>query len=152
MHELSIALSMIELAADEAERRGAAGVSALYMKLGPLSGVVKHALLFSYEVASNGTLLEGSRLVIEDVPVAIYCSECQAVQRLESIQRFCCPVCGMLSSEVVRGRELEFVAMELVELGELADFEEIEDTAEPDKFATPVDQSSQSGRLEEVAT
>ena len=115
MHELSIALSMIEMATEEAERHGGAKVTALHIRLGPLSGVVKDALLFSYEVASNGTILEGSQLVIEDVPVAIYCSECQAEQRLESIQRFCCPVCGTLSSEVVRGRELEFVAMEIEE-------------------------------------
>jgi hydrogenase nickel incorporation protein HypA/HybF len=115
MHELSIALSMIEMATEESQRRGGAKVNALHVKLGPLSGVVKDALLFSYEVASNGTMLEGSHLVIEDVPVVIYCSECQAEQRLESIQRFCCPVCGTLSSEVVRGRELEFVAMEIEE-------------------------------------
>jgi hydrogenase nickel incorporation protein HypA/HybF len=115
MHELSIALSMIEMATEEAERRGGAKVTALHIKLGPLSGVVRDALLFSYEVATNGTVLEGSHLVIEDVPVVIYCSECQAEQRLESIQRFCCPVCGTLSSEVVRGRELEFVAMEIEE-------------------------------------
>jgi hydrogenase nickel incorporation protein HypA/HybF len=118
MHELSIALSMIELATEEAERRGGAAVKALHVKLGPLSGVVKDALLFSYEVACNGTLLEGSRLVIEDVPAAIYCRQCQEEQPLESIQRFCCPVCGTLSSEVVRGRELEFVAMEIEEVEE----------------------------------
>jgi hydrogenase nickel incorporation protein HypA/HybF len=113
MHELSIALSMIDMATEEAERRGGAQVNALHVKLGALSGVVKDALLFSYEVATGGTTLEGSRLVIEDVPVVIYCAECQAEQRLESIQRFCCPVCGTLSSDVVRGRELEFVAMEI---------------------------------------
>jgi hydrogenase nickel incorporation protein HypA/HybF len=113
MHELSIALSMIDMATEEAERRGGAQVNALHVKLGALSGVVKDALLFSYEVATGGTMLEGSRLVIEDVPVVIYCAECQAEQRLESIQRFCCPVCGTLSSDVVRGRELEFVAMEI---------------------------------------
>lgn len=118
MHELSIALSMIELATEEAERRGGAAVKALHLKLGPLSGVVKDALLFSYEVACNGTPLEGSQLVIEDVPVVIYCWQCGQEQPLESIQRFCCPVCGTLSSEVVRGRELEFVAMEIEEIEE----------------------------------
>src|SRR5258705_2073949 len=124
MHELSIALSMIEMATEEAERRGGVRVNALHLKLGPLSGVVKDALLFSYEVACNGTPLEGSRLEIEDVPVVIYCSECRQEQRLESIQRFCCPVCGTLSSDVVRGRELEFVAMELEELAEIEDTEQ----------------------------
>ena len=130
MHELSIALSMIEMATEEAERRGGVRVNALHLKLGPLSGVVKDALLFSYEIACNGTPLEGSQLVIEDVPVVIYCSECQSEQELESIQRFCCPVCGTLSSEVVRGRELEFVAMEIEE-GEIEEAEiEAADQAE----------------------
>ncbi len=118
MHELSIALSLIDSATEEAERRGGAQVKALHLRLGSLSGVVKDALLFSYEVACNGTPLEGSRLVIEDVPVVIHCRECQRDQQLESIQRFCCPVCGTLSAEVVRGRELEFVAMEIEEAEE----------------------------------
>jgi hydrogenase nickel incorporation protein HypA/HybF len=118
MHELSIALSLIDSATEEAARRGGAQVMALHLRLGPLSGVVKDALLFSYEVACNGTPLEGSRLVIEDVPVVIHCRECQRDQQLESIQRFCCPVCGTLSAEVVRGRELEFVAMEIEEAEE----------------------------------
>ena len=61
MHELSIAMSMIEGASEEALSRGGAQVHAVHLKLGALSGVVKDALLFSYEVASNGTLLEGSR-------------------------------------------------------------------------------------------
>ena len=116
MHELSIALSMIELATEEAERLGGVRVEALHLRLGPLSGVVKDALLFSYEVASQNTLLEGSRLVIEDVPVTIYCNVCKAELELESIQRFACPVCGTLTSEVVKGKELEFVQMEIGEI------------------------------------
>jgi hydrogenase nickel incorporation protein HypA/HybF len=115
MHELSIALSMIDAAMDEAARRGGVRINALHIKLGPLSGVVKDALLFSYEVACNGTALEGSKLLIEEVPVVIYCARCQAERQLTSIQRFCCPVCGTLTSDVVRGKEMEFVAMEIDE-------------------------------------
>lgn len=67
MHELSIALSMIELASEEVDRRGGGRVTALHLKLGSLSGVVKEALTFSYEIACQGTALEGSQLVIEEV-------------------------------------------------------------------------------------
>ena len=48
MHELSIAMSIVDLACEEAESHGAPGVDVVYLKLGPLSGVVKEALLFSY--------------------------------------------------------------------------------------------------------
>ena len=113
MHELSIALSMIELATQEAERLGAERVNAIHVKVGALSGVVKDALLFSFEVARQDTLLENAQLIIEEVPVVIYCEQCQAERELLSMQRFSCPSCGTLSSQIVRGKELEFVAMEI---------------------------------------
>jgi len=115
MHELSIAMSMVEMAAEEAAQRGGVQVSAIHLKLGGFAGVVKEALLFSYEVACQGTTLEGSRLVIEEVPVVVYCPTCEAETTLASIQRLCCSACGALTSQIVRGRELEVVALELQE-------------------------------------
>ena len=76
MHELSIAMSIVELAEEEAERRGVQ-VDAVHLKLGALSGVVKEALLSCYEMACENTPLQGSRLVVEEVPVVIFCSSCQ---------------------------------------------------------------------------
>jgi hydrogenase nickel incorporation protein HypA/HybF len=115
MHELSIAMSMIEMAAEEAARRGGASVSAIHLKLGDLSGVVKEALLFSYEVACQGTPLEGSRLVIEEVPVVVYCPACRAERAIVSVQQFCCAACHAPASKVVRGKELEVTALEIEE-------------------------------------
>ncbi|MDQ3684422.1 MAG: hydrogenase maturation nickel metallochaperone HypA [Acidobacteriota bacterium] len=112
MHELSIAMSMVEMAAEESARRGVQ-VSAIHLKLGGFAGVVKGALLFSYEVACQGTALEASRLVIEEVPVAVYCPTCESETTLASIQRLCCSACGALTSQIVRGRELEVVALEI---------------------------------------
>ena len=67
MHELSIALSIIEGAQEEAGRQGNAHVEAVHLRLGPLSGVVREALMFSYDLACEGTPMEGSRLVIDDL-------------------------------------------------------------------------------------
>lgn len=113
MHELSIALSMIDMASEQAASHGGARVTALHLKLGPLSGVVKEALTFSYEIACQGTALEGSQLIIEDVPVKIFCSACDSDQVVDTILR--CPRCGELSADVVEGRDLEVVAIELEE-------------------------------------
>jgi hydrogenase nickel incorporation protein HypA/HybF len=113
MHELSIAMSMVEMAAEEAARHGAAQVSAIHLRLGPLAGVVREALLFSYDVACAGTPLEGSRLVIEDVPVVVFCPDCSKERTLDSLQRFFCPACGAPTPQVVGGRELEVVALEI---------------------------------------
>ena len=59
------------MAEEEAARRGGVRVFAIHLKLGQLSGVVKDALLFSYEVACQGTTLEGSQLIIEEIPVVV---------------------------------------------------------------------------------
>jgi hydrogenase nickel incorporation protein HypA/HybF len=113
MHELSIAMSLIEEAAEEAQRQGGARVSAVHLRLGRLSGVAKDALLFSYELACEGTPLEGSRLVIEDVAVTAFCPCCEIERALPSIQQMCCPVCGALIPQVAQGREIELVALEI---------------------------------------
>ena len=114
MHELSIAMSIVELAEEEAERRGVQ-VNAVHLKLGALSGVVKEALLSCYEMACENTSLQGSHLLVEDVPVVIFCPGCQVQRSLRSMQLFCCPECGTPSSEIVQGKELEVVALEIQE-------------------------------------
>jgi hydrogenase nickel incorporation protein HypA/HybF len=112
MHELSIAISIVELAEEEAERRGVQ-VNAVHLKLGALSGVVKQALLSCYEMACENTPLQGSRLVVEDIPVVIFCPACRAQRPVSSLQLFCCSECGTPASELVQGKELEVVALEI---------------------------------------
>jgi hydrogenase nickel incorporation protein HypA/HybF len=114
MHELSIVMSIIEVAQEEAARRGVQ-VEAVHLKLGALSGVVKEALLSCYEMVCDSTPLQGSRLVIEDIPVVIFCPTCRAERPINSIQLFCCPECDTPCSEIVHGKELEVVALEIKE-------------------------------------
>ena len=57
MHELSIALGIVDIAEEESGRRGGVAVLAVHVKLGPLSGVVKEALLSAYELARENSLL-----------------------------------------------------------------------------------------------
>jgi hydrogenase nickel incorporation protein HypA/HybF len=115
MHELSIAMSIVEMAEEESDQRGGARVSAVHLKLGALAGVVKAALLSSYEIACEGTGLQGSRLVIEEIPIVAHCPNCSAPQTIESPQWFVCPECKGPISEVTQGRELQVYALELQE-------------------------------------
>ncbi len=114
MHELSIAMGIVEAATEEAQKRGVQ-VSAVHLRLGALSGVVKDALLFSYEVAAQDTPLAGSKLIVEDVPVMVFCARCSELQQLTSVQSFCCPKCGEPTMDVRQGKELEVFALEVEE-------------------------------------
>jgi hydrogenase nickel incorporation protein HypA/HybF len=112
MHELSIAQSLVELAVEATENSGIKRVKALYMKLGVLSGVVKQALEFSFDVVIQGTPLEGAKLVIEDVPVKIFCPNCREARVLPEPFPMRCPQCGTKSGQVLEGREMELYALE----------------------------------------
>lgn len=112
MHELSIAMSIVDLAQEEAEQRGVQ-VTGVRVKLGALSGVVKDALMASYEMACFETPLQGSRLVVEEVPVIALCPTCETQRAISSVQLFCCEVCGTPVSEIVQGKEMQVVALEI---------------------------------------
>jgi hydrogenase nickel incorporation protein HypA/HybF len=118
MHELSIAMSIVEMAQEEAAKRNAAQVTAVHLKLGALSGVVKDALISAYEMAREDTLLQTARLVIEEIPIIVFCPTCQARRPVSSVQLFCCAECGTPASEIVQGKELEVVALEIFQENE----------------------------------
>jgi hydrogenase nickel incorporation protein HypA/HybF len=115
MHELSIAISIVELAEEESERRGGLHITAVHLRLGALAGVVKDALLFSYEIACQDTVLAGSQLVVEEIPGAVYCAACDAQRDVRASDWFCCSGCGAPASQIVRGKELEVVSLEVEE-------------------------------------
>ena len=114
MHELSVALSIVDLAREEGERIGGR-VCAVHIRVGALAGVVREALEFSYGVACQDTALEGSRLVIDEVPVRVFCPTCRAERVLRSAQLLCCAECGTPTPDVRDGRGLELVALEVEE-------------------------------------
>jgi hydrogenase nickel incorporation protein HypA/HybF len=114
MHELSIAISMIDQIAEETESRGGLAVEAVHLKLGIFSGVDKEALLFAYELACEGSPLAGSRLVIESIPLVIYCDACQKDRTPPSVYELSCPDCGTPGQKIVTGREIEVASLEVL--------------------------------------
>ena len=113
MHELSIAISMIDQITEESENRGGLDVEAVHLKLGIFSGVDRDALLFAYELACEGSLLEGSRLVIETIPLVIYCATCGKDRIPPSLYQLSCPECGSPGQRIVSGREIEVASLEV---------------------------------------
>jgi hydrogenase nickel incorporation protein HypA/HybF len=113
MHELSIAISMIDQILEESESRGGLDVEAVHLRLGTFSGVDKEALLFAYEMACEGSPLEGTRLVIESIPLVIYCESCDKERVPPSIYELSCPECGTPGQKIVTGREIEVASLEI---------------------------------------
>ena len=113
MHELSIALSILDAAAEEAQKHGAVRVRAVHLQLGALAGVAKEALQSAFALAKGEAGLPDADLVIEEIAVRIHCPRCRADRAVASLQDFVCAECGAASAEVVQGRELQVTALEI---------------------------------------
>lgn len=114
MHELSIALSILDVVEKEAQRHGGAQVAAIHVKLGQLSGVVKDALESAFELAREQSPFPNARLVIEEVPILLHCPTCESDRPAVSAQCLCCAVCGTRTGQIVAGKEMEITAMEII--------------------------------------
>jgi hydrogenase nickel incorporation protein HypA/HybF len=112
MHELSIALSIIDEVEEQVQRHDGAAVEAIYLRIGSLSGVDVQALCFAWELASENTPFALSRLEIERVALLVHCPQCN-ITHTPSPQSITCPRCMTPEQEIIEGRELEVRALEL---------------------------------------
>ena len=103
---------ILEIAEEEAGRH-AGRVAAIHLRLGPLSGVAREALLSAYDLAREASPLADAPLRIQEVPLLVYCPACQANHTLEGLQSLCCPICGGIECDVINGRELEVTGLEI---------------------------------------
>ncbi|MFE7978299.1 hydrogenase maturation nickel metallochaperone HypA [Streptomyces shenzhenensis] len=110
MHEMSIALAVIDQVTEAAERAGdVTAVRSVRLQVGELAGVVPEALAFSFELACAGTLLEGADLVADTVPGRARCAPCDHEWAVGMPPRLNCPRCHGATTGLLSGRELRIV-------------------------------------------
>ncbi|MFJ9419891.1 hydrogenase maturation nickel metallochaperone HypA [Streptomyces sp. NPDC101227] len=111
MHEMSIALAVVDQVESAARPDGARSVDSVRLQVGELAGVVPDALAFSFELACAGTVLEGAELIVEPVPARARCGPCTNTWPVGMPPHLSCPACGGASTELLSGRELGIVSV-----------------------------------------
>ncbi len=115
MHEMGIALQIIEIAtAAVPADMGPAKVAKVNLKIGKLAAVVSDSLRFCFEIATRDTPLAGAELAIEESPVVARCQACGVRWTIEE-PAFTCRDCGSGSLEILSGRELDIVSIEVAQ-------------------------------------
>ena len=110
MHELSIAISIVDTAVKQAKMAMAHGISEVELDIGTLSGIEFESLELALGVAAKETILEKTLFRINRVePVA----ECPACGHLYTPERIFspCPRCGRQGIRVIRGTELQIKSL-----------------------------------------
>lgn len=112
MHEMSLMAGMLEIIEARAELDGFTRVVRVVLEIGRLSGVEPGAMRFAFDVGTRGSVAEGAELDIQETPCRARCPECRAESLLEAFYDPC-PACGGHPMEVLQGREMRIVALDV---------------------------------------
>lgn len=112
MHELSIAIALVEQLKSAAQKEKAKRVLSAIVRVGDLSGVDPEALDFAFKTAAEETVADRAKLIVERVKVKTRCKACgKSLPSRRSV--ITCPKCGSSDIEIVEGRDLTLKGMEI---------------------------------------
>ena len=113
MHEFSTTNQIVETVLQEAKKHRAKKVNEVHLVIGKLTFLGLEQVRFCYNVLVKDTIMDGSKLYIEERKGVIRCSNCgyngDLVHKDEPIYHIstptlCCPKCGDMV-DIIGGRE-----------------------------------------------
>jgi hydrogenase nickel incorporation protein HypA/HybF len=113
MHEVSIALSLLDIVVSRCREEGYQAIDSVRIRVGKASGILPEAFTFALEVAKKDTIARDAEFVIERVPLGGFCNGCGSFFEMEGTYIFECPFCASPSFKINKGYELEIVDMEV---------------------------------------
>ena len=108
MHELAITESVIDAVT---QRLPGAKVTCVHLEIGALSGVMADSIRFCFDMATEGTGMEGARLEISEPPAECRCRACGAEFQPDSPVVLC--PCGSPDVAVLSGEQLKIVSVQV---------------------------------------
>lgn len=109
MHEMAIAVSIVDLAQRHAGQAGGGRISRIELEIGKLAGVLQESLEFCFQAAARETPVEGAVLAFNQVEGLAKCHIC-GIQFSVECHGTLCPQCGGLT-EITGGDGLRVVAI-----------------------------------------
>ncbi len=105
MHELSIAIGIVDIAEKETAKANANKVDMIELEIGTLAGIEFDSLEFVWPSAVKDTVLEHATKKIHIVHGKAKCSDCDTVFKLDNIYD-ACPNCKSYLKGILKGKEL----------------------------------------------
>jgi hydrogenase nickel incorporation protein HypA/HybF len=121
MHELAITTNILNLALQNAAP--ASRITDVHLVIGQLSSVIDDSVQFYWDIISQNTAAEGSRLHFRRIPAEFQCKTCSARYPL-SHDDFSCPECGGTAVQIAAGEEFYLEAIDVDEMVKIAEVKE----------------------------
>ena len=112
MHEMSIAISIVEAVCQQAQKEKAEKIQSIELVIGKLAAIEPESLKFCFSAAAKGTLAEDAALMIEEPEGIGKCEEC-GKEFAVNFYYAECPQCKSFRIAIVSGEEFKIQAMEI---------------------------------------
>jgi hydrogenase nickel incorporation protein HypA/HybF len=109
MHELAVCEAIAGTVRDRARGRNPDSVR---VRIGYLRQVVPDSLVFSWEMVTTGTDLEGCDLVVDYIPAVVACAACGTRSTLEA-PVLMCGSCDSVDVQLVSGNEFDLASFDV---------------------------------------
>ncbi|RKY87218.1 hydrogenase maturation nickel metallochaperone HypA [candidate division KSB1 bacterium] len=116
MHEFSLAMDIFNIVLETAKKEKVKKVYSIKLEVGKLMAVIPDSLLFSFETISRGTILEDTKLEIDEVPVKARCKNCKREFEVNELF-FMCPYCKSTDLKIISGRDMFIKSLEVEKNG-----------------------------------
>lgn len=110
MHELSIAMTIVDTVVKQAEAASAGDVVEVELDIGVFSGIEIESLEFSLDVATRESILEKTVFRINRVEAVAECPACHHLYTPERVFSLC-PECKKPGIRLIRGTELQIKSL-----------------------------------------
>lgn len=105
MHELSIALNIIDIVMDTFAKTNAKQVNDVELEIGKFAGVEIDALEFALETSIDSTQLKSAKFIKTTTKGIGICNDCKKEIELETLYDNC-PYCRGFNIDIIQGQEL----------------------------------------------
>ena len=112
MHELSIAIGIVNIAEKECKKSGNEKVELIELEIGSLSGVALDSLDYVWKAAVKDTILENAEKKIHHIKAKATCLECDSEYPMKHIYDSC-PQCESYIRTINKGQELRVKSLEV---------------------------------------
>ena len=114
MHEVSVIEEIIQTVLDETKNYPGSKVESVTLKIGKLRQFVPEIMQFCYEVATQDTHLNQSKLILQEIPIQVFCKRCEMTAEVDDFE-FICPECQSTDIQMITGNELILQSIQLMD-------------------------------------
>ena len=105
MHELSIAIALIDQIKEIAEENHLNKIDEVELQTGFLRQVIPELMLEAFKEASRETIAQGAVLKIAEINALVRCRQCQTTFE-PTINDFLCPLCQEADVDILQGNDI----------------------------------------------